>query len=227
MEQTRTTFQNQQIASVPSSAGLYAWYYAPSVVNETSVRQVLSSLIDETPKVSTRVELRYGITLSSSSVLRVEHGRRRESTPEVLERTLSNDVGLFLNFFKSELLRSFTRPLYVGVAKNLNTRVYRQHFLTLTEMWDDTHAVSRLLAIDPERSVQDVMKQLSIPHSFALEARVRKIAPRDLAVTLFQSNKLSVDIEDCEDEGVEEEGSSRRALERVLQLLSDPVCGRR
>jgi hypothetical protein len=133
----------------------------------------------------------------------------------------------FLEFFQSPFVQYFTRPIYIGIAKNLNARVYQQHFMQLGEVWEDSSPVSRLLSRGDKLSVQQVMKRLDLKHSFALEARVRSIAPRDLEAHIFRTDKLPTGIEDTEDEEGCGGAAARRALERILQLVADPICGRR
>jgi hypothetical protein len=78
----------------------------------------------------------------------------------------------------------------------------------------------------PDASVDDVMKALNMEHSFALEARVRNISPNDLIVYAYPTTDIPLDSEDSEN-SEEDKPSLRRNLERVLQILTDPVCGRR
>jgi hypothetical protein len=94
----------------------------------------------------------------------------------------------------------------------------------LTQLWDDSSAVSRFLAANEDVTVQTVMDRLDLSHSFALEARVRGISAKDLMVTVLVTERMPKAI--GPDDGGSD-SSTRRALERLLQLLSDPICGRR
>jgi len=80
------------------------------------------------------------------------------------------------------------------------------------------------MAANDHVTVQAVMDSLDLPHSFALEARVRGISSKDLMVTVLVTEHMPTAI-GSDDTG--SDSSTRRALERLLQLLSDPICGRR
>jgi hypothetical protein len=213
-------FQGSQISRIPSSSGLYSWYYKPLVIDKAVIVKILSSFIGDSP------EMRYGLKLVSTSFLKAEFGSQKQSALDVVNQVVEKADEFLIDFFRSNAVQSFSRPIYIGIAKNLNTRVYNQHYLTLIDMYDMDSPVNRYLSINSECTVQDIMNKLDLPHSFALEARVRNIAPRDLAVNIFATNSLPNDIgADSDDPKLDT--PARRALERLLQLVADPVCGRR
>lgn len=174
----------------------------------------------------TEVEMRYGLKLISESQLKAEFGSQKQSAFEVINQATKQSESFFSDFSKSDFIQIFSRPIYIGIAKNLNTRVYGQHYSSLVEMYDITSPVNRYLSIHPDSSVQEVIDSLGLPHSFAIEARVRNIAPRDLVVNIFATDSLPTDIGDDSDDP-QLDTPSRRALERLLQLVADPICGRR
>lgn len=219
-------FQGSQISRIPSFSGLYSWYYKPLVIDEAMIVKILSSFIGDSPEISTETEMRYGLKLVSRSLLKAEFGLQKQSASEVVNQVVEQSDAFLMNFFKSDAVQSFSRPIYIGIAKNLNNRVYNQHYLTLVGMYEMNSPVNRYLSINSSSTVQDVMDKLDLPHSFALEARVRNIAPRDLAVNIFTTDLLPNDIgADSDDPNLDT--PARRSLERLLQLVADPVCGRR
>lgn len=221
-----TQFQGSQIARIPSSSGLYAWYYKPLVIDENTITKTLSSFLETSTEISTEIQMRYGLRLVAKAPLRSEFGSQRQSAVEILDQAVEQADDFFINFFQSNAVQSFSRPIYIGIAKNLNTRVYNQHYLSLSDMYDISSPVSRYLSIYPDASVQQVMERLSLPHSFALEARARNISPRDLVVHIHTTDALPSDIgPDTDDPQLDT--PARRALERLLQLVADPICGRR
>ena len=74
--------------------------------------------------------------------------------------------------------------------------------------------ISKYLAGHPNATLEEVLKELNLTHSFAVEARVKEITLRDLVVCVYQIERL-----DSPDE--------LKKLEHILQLLADPICGRR
>lgn len=216
-----------QIARVPKISGLYAWYYRPLVVNDSkTVSKTLSSFLDSPGKISTEIQMRYGVRWVSNSFLDVVYGFKKQKTSEVIEEAVACAENFVLTFLKSNSVHFFTRPIYIGIAKNLYQRVYGQHYSYLDELWNDNSPVSKHLQVFPDATVQSTMEKLNLPHTFALEARVRKIPPRDLFVHIYPTNELPADIGPDTD-NPESDTASRRALEKLLQLVADPICGRR
>ena len=118
---------------------------------------------------------------------------------------------------------AFCRPIYIGITERpLRTRLYDEHYLALDELWTETSPVSRYLAANDSRTDFDVIaNELGLKHTFALEARVRGIRPRDLLVHVMYMPSSAMD--DMVGDGLTE---PLRDLERLLHLLSFPVCGR-
>jgi hypothetical protein len=221
-----TQFQGSQISRIPLNPGLYAWYYKPLVIDEGTITKILSSFLETSTEISTEIQMRYGIRLVAKAPLKTEFGSQRQSALEILKQAVEKSDSFFMNFFRSNAVQSFSRPIYIGIAQNLNYRVYNQHYLTLSDMYDISSPVSRFLSIYPDASVQQVMERLGLPHTFALEARARNISPRDLVVHIHTTDALPSDIgPDTDDPQLDT--PARRALERLLQLVADPICGRR
>jgi hypothetical protein len=225
-EEYQHQFQGGQIPNIPSCSGLYAWYYKPLVIDEATIIGTLTSFLNNPVEVGVEVNMRYGLKLVSTSALKAQFGSQKQSSLEVINQAIEKSDEFFINFFQSEAVKNFSRPIYIGIAKNLNTRVYGQHYMNLVEMYDMDSPVNRFLSIYPNSTMQEVMNTLSLPHSFALEARVRNIAPRDLQVNIFKTTSLPVDI-GTDGDDPDTETPARRALERILQLIADPICGRR
>ncbi len=217
-------YQGGQVANIPERPGLYAWYYRPAYVSRELTVNTLTRFFAPESSVTTVVSQRYGMHLVSEAVGEVYFGSEQQSVREALTSAYEM-AGPFMQwFFRSPQLVRFSRPVYIGIAKNLYERIYSQHFLSLAEYWDDKSRVSRYVSANSKASVQDVMDGLDIPHSFALEARVRGISTTDLMVSVLPTDDMPGTIGS---DNSTSETSTRRSLERFLQLLSDPICGRR
>ena len=108
----------------------------------------------------------------------------------------------------------FAKPLYIGIdTKNLHRRI-KEHYDLLDQLWNPNSVISKYLAGHPNATLEEVLKELNLTHSFAVEARVKEITLRDLVVCVYQIERL-----DSPDE--------LKKLEHILQLLADPICGRR
>jgi len=218
-------FQGDKIANIPSCSGLYAWYYKPLVINEREIIRALSSFLDNSPKLSVEIEMRYGLKLVSKSSLNAEIGSQKQSA------LVSQADSFLIWFFKSDLVQNFSRPIYIGVAKDRYKRIYNQHYSDLLKMYDISESsyrdLSRYLSVYPDSTVQEVMTQLHLSYSFALEARVRNIAPRDLAVSVFTTNSLPNNIDSDDLQADTPDRRQLERLERLLHLIADPVYGRK
>jgi hypothetical protein len=211
-----------EFAKVPRAPGLYAWYYKPVIADPAVIARALASFLGRPGELHADVMTRYGLRLSARSPLAAQYGSDRKSPEQVVEDAVAVAEGFVADFFTSEALQHFTRPIYIGIARNLYDRIYDGHYAQLDDLWDSASRVSRFMTAHPGTSVDEVASMLNLKHSFALEARVRGIAPRDLLVRVYAIQNLPVDIGRDEDDA-----PSRRALERLLQLIADPIFGRR
>ncbi|HJU16003.1 MAG TPA: hypothetical protein VJ770_06005 [Stellaceae bacterium] len=217
-------FQGSRIAHVPDQPGLYAWYYRPIAIHRETTPETLARFLSGHARISTEIQQRYGVRIAGEVVGEMLLGTDRQPVRDAIVQAF-DEAEPFLNwFFRSAQFAYFCRPVYIGIAKNLYERVYNQHYLSLTEYWEDTSRVSRFLAANELATVQEVMDCLDLPHSFALEARVRGVSSKDLMVSVLVTGDIPSAI--GPDTGTSD-SSTRRALERLLQLLSDPICGRR
>ncbi len=186
MKNEQRQFQGgMQIARIPQISGLYAWYYKPLLVDTNALTKTLISFLDNQGEIQTQINMRYGVRLISESSLNMFYGSQNQSLAEIFSEAIEYGENFITHFFKSEAVQLFTRPIYIGIAKNLYTRVYQQHYLSLDQMWNDDSRISKYLTLYPDATVQKVMNALDVNHSFALEARVRQITPRDLMVNIF------------------------------------------
>lgn len=227
MKKENRQFQTgREIAKIPSISGVYAWYYKPLFVDANTLTKILASFLETPGEIQAQINMRYGIRLVSQSSLNIFYGSQNQSLTEIFSEVIEYGENFITQFFQSEAVLLFTRPIYIGIAKNLYTRVYQQHYLSLDKMWNDNSGISKYLTLHPDATVQEVMNDLAMSHSFALEARVRKIVPRDLMVNIFPTedvpNEIGVDSED-----IQADTPHRRILEKVLQIMADPICGRR
>ena len=217
-------FQGSRVAYVPDSPGLYAWYYRPTSIRRESTPGTLTRFLSAHTRITTHIHHRYGLRVVGEAIGQTFLGTDEQAVGDAVAEAF-HEAEPFLDwFFRSSQFVHFCRPVYIGIAKNLYERVYSQHYLSLSEYWDDTSQVSRFIAANSETSVQNVMDRLDLPHSFALEARVRGISSKDLMVSVLVTEEMPVTIGP---DTAASDTSTRRALERLLQLLSDPICGRR
>ena len=165
-------FQGSQVANIPDLPGLYAWYYRPAAVNRQITANTLARFFSPESAVKTVVTQRYGMQLVSKAVGEVLLGADEQPLSAAISAAFEISEPFLQWFFRSPQFVQFSRPVYIGIAKNLYNRVYSQHYLSLTEYWDAESRVSRFISAISDASVQDVMNSLDIQHSFALEARV-------------------------------------------------------
>lgn len=214
-----------QLATVPNAPGLYAWYYRPKVINRAVIATTLGSFLEAPGELSAVLTTRYGVRWAARAAPVATFGQQQLSAAEVVGEALEGAEDFLEEFFTSSAVLHFTRPLYIGIAKNLYERIYVQHYQSLVELYEPKTAVSRYLNANPNVSAAVALEQLALPHTFALDARVRRLPPRDLMVCVYPvpspPSALMIDDDATDDP------TPRRSLERVLQLVADPVCGRR
>ena len=211
----------------PPMPGLYAWYYAPKweSLGPSALITVLSRLVDPPARVGVRASMRYGLTYTADSPMKVVYGQQDAPIDEVIAEAVSGDVGAALPALLQSMIPEYGRPIYIGIADNLFSRVYKQHYSDLVRFWDPDSSATYFLKRNPAAQVQEVMDALSEQHSFALEARVRGIRPADLRVYVTPfSEELAARLSDG---GKKLSDEWLRPIEQLFQLLSDPICGRR
>ena len=203
-------FQGSDIVDTPELPGIYAWYYRPPIFGNREA-EILGKLITNPSRVKTEIALRYGLMWTTDSDVDVLYSTKRQPADKIVLEAVAGGGDLVESFFKSLMLPYFAKPLYIGRSENLYQRVYKEHYVSLTELWELDTPVSRYLAGHPDADVEEVLNQLGLSHSFAINARVKGIAPRDLMVCVCP---------------IEIPGKLRD-LEQILQILADPICGRR
>ena len=204
-------FQGSGIIDTPELPGIYAWYYRPRVLGDREAK-TLGRLITRPSSVKTEIAMRYGLMWEVDSNVNVLYGgqRTRQPADKVVSDAVVDESTLITSFLQNLMVPYFATPLYIGIdTKNLRVRV-KSHYNSLTRFWDSDAPVSRYLAGHPDADVEEVLDYLSLDHSFAINARVKGIAPRDLLVCVCP---------------VETPVELRR-LEQILQILADPICGR-
>jgi hypothetical protein len=217
--------RGDSVVEAPQRPGLYAWYYRPINPTKKNLMETLGRLLTTRPVVKTTVTQRYGVRYISETTASVVLGADEFNITNSISDAFEQASPYLLSLFQSNQFVYFYRPIYIGIAKNLRERIYSQHYTSLLDYWDDENGVSKFLESNQAASVDHVMKQLDLPHTFALEARFLGISPRDLVVCAFPTDLLPESI--GPDSESENDSKSRRSLERLLQLISDPVCGRR
>ena len=222
---SRIELRGDRVIDTPDTAGLYAWYYRPIRPTRDGLMATWERLLSNHPTISTRVTQRYGIRYINEGVGSIVIGADERKVSEAIREALDQAPHYFESLLESDQFLQFCRPIYIGIAKSLRERIYNQHYLSLIDYWDEEQRIGRFLKSHPESTVQFVMERLDIPHSFALEARVMGILPRDLSASVFPTPEIPPTI--GSDSDLSSESSTRRALERLLQLLTEPVCGRR
>jgi hypothetical protein len=217
-------FQGSHVSYVPEKPGLYAWYYRPISIGRESTTGALTRFLTSETRITTHIHHRYGVRIVGQSQGETVLGSEQKAVGAAIAEAFDEAQPFLEWFFRSEQFVHFCRPVYIGIVSNLYERVYSQHYLSLTGYWDDSSDVSRFIAANGHTTVQNVMNRLDIPHSFALEARVRGISSKDLMVSVLITEEMPAGIGP---DTPASDSSTRRALERLLQLLSDPICGRR
>lgn len=217
-------YRGGKIADVPTGPGIYAWYYKPRRPDWLSISAQLPRLLDSHVKIETSASLRYGMQLRSSASAKLYYQSERRELSETIEDLGKAEREMVVRFLTDDTFLTFSRPLYIGIARALNSRVYDQHYSSLVKYWDDASEVHRYMLAEPEASVEQLTAALQLKRSFALEARARGIAPGDLIVYAYPTAEF---VGAIDDEGETDEEGMRRSLERVLHLLADPICGRR
>lgn len=205
-------FQGSDIVNTPELPGIYAWYFRPRVFGDHEAK-TLGKLITDPSYVKTEIALRYGLIWSVNSGVDVECGSQQKRKPahEMVSDTVINGDDSIKSFIQNLMVPYFTKPLYIGTAReNLRKRI-KKHYDTLTQYWDSSTSVSRYLARNPNATVEEVLDELELGHSFAIHARIKGLSPRDLTVCVCPLNN----------------GGELKTLERILQLLADPICGKR
>ena len=223
--------QGDDIVQAPKSqGGIYAWYYRPRVFSGSGpegATETISKFINTAMKLDSEVQVRYGLRYRSQSHLDVHYGSERKPAADVIAKAVQTSGPFIKAFVQGFMVPCYSKPLYIGISRNLFQRVYRDHYTALTQYWDTVSPISRFLQANPDASVQDVMQSLGLTHSFAIEARVRKLAPRDLVVFVCPTDDLPKQGSDSETEVDSDSNNPLRLLEQVLQMLADPICGRR
>lgn len=205
--------QGSDIVDTPQLPGIYAWYYRPRVFGDREA-EILGRLITNPSRVKTEIALRYGLVWTTDSEVDVLYGVRRQPAVEAVSEAVGVGGSLVKSFFKNLVIPYFAKPLYIGRSENLFQRVYEGHYVPLTEFWEPSNPVSKYLAAYPHATLKEVLEKLKLSHSFAVEARVKGLRAGDLKVCVCQM-ELSNNPEELE------------KLEQILQLLADPICGRR
>ncbi|MEZ4448304.1 MAG: hypothetical protein R3B09_02410 [Nannocystaceae bacterium] len=216
-----------QTYEAPDVPGLYGWYYTPTFSNEAEFTKQIAALCISAGPIEGRVTIDYGVSLRYESIAQPRYSD--ESEHVLIREALKSHLPAVRNAFENFLVPFFTRPIYIGMAKNLRSRLYTDHYKALVECWEPTHPVSGFLAgyTGTENCrvlVDTLMTEFSLSHSFALEARVRGFSPRDLRAFFIETS----DFEPATKAGLteEQERATRRTVERLFQLISLPICGR-
>jgi hypothetical protein len=225
-------YQGSETARIPERRGIYAWYYNPVEPNGASIRKTLNLLLGQPGKIRTQVEMRYGVKWLSESPIRITQGAAYRDVDELIESSLGSAESLILKFVSGGAFPLFARPLYIGIAKNLYTRVFLGHYQQLSDYWDDGSRASRFLRSNSEADITTVMERTGLAHSFALEARICNIAIKDLLVCTYDLEKVPSSVEAElnaaeEQSPADDEAPPIRPLEFLLQMLADPAFGRR
>lgn len=214
-----------RVHTAPDAPGLYAWYYRPHSADRKVLAAQVANLCIGPADANFSLRLDYGLRFETraQSTTQTSDGKNLH---EVIEEAFAESLDVLSNTLRNHLAPFFTRPIYIGMASSLRSRLYDGHFKEMLDLWEPDHPVSTFLETfetkphHPTEIIEIVSRKLGIGHSFALEARVRG----------FTVNELSVHyIVMSEPEEASSNGSGRgerRAAERLLQLISLPVCGK-
>lgn len=209
-------FLASDIVDTPERPGIYAWYYRPLAFGKgtRNVAEIMGKLITDPTRVKTDIAMRYGLTWAVDSDIDVLYGAERKPAKNVLSEAVASGSDLIKSFLQNLMVPYFAKPLYIGIdTKNLRRRI-KEHYDLLDQLWNPNSGISKYLTGHRDATLKEVLKELSLTHSFAVEARIKEITLRDLVVCVYQFERL-----DNPDE--------LKKLEHILQLLADPICGRR
>ncbi|MFH0288045.1 GIY-YIG nuclease family protein [Vibrio owensii] len=212
-------YKGSKIAQVKESGGIYAWYYRPSIPSYEKLANTVDQIVQSSClSISTQISGRYGAKHLSDSQALLTFGYKELSPREIVDNCIRDGGDELLSFLQDEDVILFSRPLYIGISKNLYSRTFEQHYRKLQSYWEEDSSVSKFLRIKPDASVQDLINELDEKHSFALEARVKRVPPRDLLLVVNYRDELAEQTTKM---------SSERKVEQLLHLMTDPVLGRR
>ncbi len=198
-------FQGSNIVEVPKLPGIYAWYYRPLGKPEIDT---LAKLLTMPFNIKTEIGMRYRVIWQADSNFNVLYGDEREPIDKVFYKFFARSGDLTKLLI--QMVPQFAKPLYIGISDNLYSRV-KHHYDRLTELWNSNNSVNEYLKGHPDADVEEILNQLDLKHEFSISARVNGIAPRDLLVVCVSLIEPREKLED---------------LERILQILADPICGR-
>lgn len=227
------TFYFQNLSNLPNIGGIYAWSLEPANFNNIlTIEKILNCYGNQELFIDLKTSLRYGISFNSEILANSSWGNACVAS-DLLHNLKQESLPVLKNFLNSHFT-SFSRPIYVGIAKNFYNRIYQGHAKKLENFWDLESEVSKYLANNQNVKIQEIIDKRIAKHSFSLQARLKEIAPRDLKVTIFpiDNNLITqlnlIDNEDEEDEEKNEiHKKTRRDIEKILHVLSDPILGRR
>ena len=190
-----------EVSDAEAKPGIYAWYLRirPGNKDIESPDDFLKSLQRRTaelqhPTMSMQVQGHFRLRMQGD-LKHIWYGHEKNKFSEQLQEILSNSeeremLGKILEFAVPLL----TGPLYIGVSKNLQTRLL-QHVKLIQEYQED---VSQLFAIDSEESFEN-------DKNFAGRIVERKINPNRLVVCIshppyphFPSERIHKTIETAE-----------------------------
>lgn len=207
--------------------GIYAWYFSPRQLDVQDLPQAVAALSLSANQITTSVRLDYGTQLVGSGYSKAVYGSAQENVQDVIAGVVESSGALVAEAFCSILAPLFTRPIYIGMASSLYDRLYDNHYKELSGYWEPGNAINEFLLVCETSSHSDmvmhVMDKLGLGHSFALEARVRGFRPSALIVvfTLFDEDASLALLRERVDGR-----KHRRQLERALQIISLPTCGK-
>lgn len=215
------TKQAEYTFDAPTAPGIYAWYLVPSPHSRENRQRVVNCLCTGPSRVSTTVRMDYGLSLFAETTAVPQYSRANSDT-EIISSTFTIFGASLHSALETFFSPYFARPIYIGMASNLKRRLFDEHVKSMFEYWLPDHPVSKYImtnsAGDPRSLIDQIARDLALEHSFALEARVRGFAPSELRVWYVETSEF---------EGT---GASdivaRRSLERLLQMICLPVCGR-
>lgn len=205
--------QGSDIYGTPGLPGIYAWYYRPRVIGNREA-QTLAKLVSSPSSVKTEIALRYGVRWEVDSNVNVlcREDNKRQPADKVISEAVKKGNDAMESFLKGLMAPYFSTPLYIGIdEKNVRRRIVEEHYNSLSQFWEPNARINRYLEDNPDANVDEVLNEFSLTHSFAINARVKGIAPRDLLVCV-----CAVD-----------PPKELQEVEKILQILADPICGRR
>lgn len=218
------------IESLPTTPGIYAWYYIPTI-SKADIDEFIQKTLKTSQDVEERKELvrqflnkrvfdylkeePYGVTLTGKLKPTYE-GKIDQAfnmTPELLRRVSEEPERLFkiAEHLKTSI-PVFASPIYIGMSDNLRTRLV-QHKQAMERYHNNSFTEAELIREIDSNNKNDEEKKRK---NFAYEVvKIRGFRFNNLRLFYKETNGYET-----------EQGNLSNDLENILNRINYPLCGR-